>query len=115
MRKRYTLPAVTREGQDAHVEVLIDAVKLREWLSIIKRNVSVDHFRFHWFAYPHPAVFHYCGQLAAAYKPEGIYVKVNLCLSDSYSDVEYPIDKFWNILLKGRRPPSIGLCMTVKV
>ena len=115
MRKRYVLPAVKVSGQAASVGVVIDDAELREWLSRIKRNVSVAHFRFPWFAYPHPAVFAYGGQFDAVYKPEGIYVRVNLCYREFYRNVEYPLDKFWNILLKGRRPPSIGMCMSVKV
>lgn len=114
MRKVYTLPAITADGQDTSIGVEIDDAKLRSWLCAVKNHIVVDNFRMHWAPDPHSPGFNLLGSFCVAHRMDGIYVKLQLCFEDYYRDVLYPIGDLWRMLYKGDRP-SFGLCVTVTV
>lgn len=114
MIKRCALPAVTIDGQDTSIGIVIDDdAKLREWLNDVKRLVAVDNFRFHWAKNPHSTVPHYLGEFCVLWYRDGIYIKLKLCY-EGYHDVEYPLGDFYRMLFKSERP-SLGWCITVTV
>lgn len=110
----YTLPAITVEGQKTSVGVVIDDVKFRKWLSRVRKCQTRGYFGFRWFEHPHIIAIPLSGEFFVVYRPEGIYLKFELCFPRRYQDVEYPLDEFCRMLFEGRRP-SFGLRVTVKV
>lgn len=114
MRKRYTLPAVTADGQDTSIGIEVDDVaKLREWLNDVKRLVAVDGFRFRWSKNPRSTAPILRGSFYTLWYPDGIYVKLKLYYED-YRNMEYPLSDFCKMLFKSERP-SLGWCITVTV
>lgn len=115
MRKRYTIPAVTADGEDTSIGVEIDDdAKLRSWLCAVKNHIVVDNFGFHWTPDPHAPGFNLLGSFLVAHRMDGIYVKVQLFFEDYYRDVLYPLDEFCRMLFKSERP-SLGWRITVTV
>lgn len=114
MRKRYTLPTVTADGQDTSIGIVVDDdAKLREWLNDVKRCIAVDTFRFHWSRNPHATAPHFLGVFCVLWYQDGIYIKLKLCYED-YQNVEYPLDEFCRMLFKSERP-TFGWRITVTV
>ena len=113
MIRRYTLPAVTIEGQDTSIGVSTNDKNLREWLSRVKRSESVNDFTFLFAEDPNETECNCLGMFRPRYAPFGIYVWVDL-LSARYRGVSYPIDKFYHMVKCAERP-SFGLRVTVKV
>lgn len=115
MKKRYILPAVTAEGQDTSIGVLIDdAASLREWLSCVRRREVVLSFRFHWFASPRSTVYPIPGSFCVIYSLDGIYIKLQLWCRKYYRDGFYSLEEFCRMIAKGTRP-SLGWSITVTV
>ena len=114
MIRRYTLPAVTVEGQDTSIGVSLNDKKLREWLSRVTRRESVNDFTFLFAKDPNETECNRLGMFRPRERLGCIYVWVEL-LSARYRDVEYPLDKFCRMMVKTSRPSSIGMCITVKV
>lgn len=115
MTKIYTLPAVTTDGQDTSIGILVDdAVNLREWLYNVRRHMVIENFRFHWFASPRATVYPIPGSFCVIYSLNGIYIKLQLCCRKYYRDGFYSLDEFCRMILKGTRP-SLGWRITVTV
>ena len=116
MRKVYTLPAVTADGQDTSIGVAVnDDTKLREWLCNVRRHrITGPCFNFRWSQDPRDRVFSLLGSFYVAPRMDGIYVKLNLCYEDYYRDALYPLGDLWRMLFKDTRP-SLGWCITVTV
>ena len=115
MIKRYTLPAVTREGRATSIGVSIDSLKLHEWLSCARRRQAIDCFDFSWSKNPHAISFHLLGDFWTVYKSGGIYVEVNLHLGQYYRNATYTLDEFCSMFRFTERPSTLSLCVTVKV
>ena len=115
MKKRYTLPAITADGQDTSIGVEIaDDAKLRSWLRAVRCHIAVSKFSFYWSQDPRAPRFYLLGSFCWAYRMDGIYVKLQLSYEDCYRDVLYPIDDLWRMLYKSERP-YLGWCITVNV
>lgn len=115
MIKRYILPAVTADGQDTSICIVVDDyAKLREWLYNVRCHIAVSRFSFYWAQDPRASRFPLIGSFCWAYRMDGIYIKMRLCYEDYYRDVLYPLDDLWRMLYKSERP-SLGWCITVKV
>lgn len=111
---RYTLPAITADGQDTSVGVEItNDAKLREWLRDVKRFIAVDNFRFNWSRDPHAVMPYLLGEFCVLWYLDGIHIKLKLCHED-YRDVEYPVGDLWRMLFEHTRP-SLGWCVNVTV
>lgn len=114
MVKRYTLPAVTIDGQDTSIEIAVDDVeKLRTWLHNVRILEETSPFRFHWSRNPYATAPHFLGVFCVLWYQDGIYIKLKLCYED-YQNVEYPLDCFCGMLFKSKRP-SLGWCIAVTV
>jgi hypothetical protein len=115
MRKVYTLPAITVDGQDTSIGIdIADDAKLRSWLCAVKNHIVVPKFSFYWSQDPRAPRFYLLGSFLTAHRMDGIYVKLQLCYEDYYRDALYPIGDLWRMLYEIERP-SFGLCVTVKV
>lgn len=116
MTKIYKLPAITGDGQNTSVGVLIDDdVEFRKWLSLVKRRQTIVSFEFIWADHPPESSGRYWGRFCAVYKTEGIYVKAELLSTGGwYRDVKYPLDEFCRMVNCTVRP-SLGLSVTVTV
>ena len=115
MTKIYTLSAVSADGQDTSIGILVDDdEKLREWLCDVRRHVVVENFKFRWAVTPRSIAFPLLGAFAALYTREGLYIEARLFYEDYYRDALYPIGALWRMLFKDTRP-SLGWCVTVKV
>jgi hypothetical protein len=115
MRKVYTLPALTADGQDTSIGISADDAKLRSWLYDVKRHhIVTPCFNFHWSQDPRDRVFSLLGSFYVAHRMDGIYIKLNLCYEDYYRDALYPLDDLYSMLFKSERP-SFCLCVTVTV
>lgn len=116
MRKVYTLPAITADGQDTSIGVEVDdSAKLRRWIYDVRsHHIVVPRFNFHWAPDPHAPGFNLLGSFYAVHRMDGIYVKLQLCYEDYYRDVLYPLSDLWSMLFNGIRP-SLGWCITVTV
>lgn len=114
MIKIHTLPAVTADGQDTSIGVLIYDESLREWLSRARRRIVVENFRFCWAVNPCSTVFHLRGAFAVIYRRDGIYIEERLFCEEFYRDAQYPLDDFYRMIFKVTRP-SLGWCITVTV
>lgn len=114
MRKRYTLPSITADGQDTSIGVEIDDAKLREWLYRVRGRTVTENFRFQWAEHPRIPVFPFRGMFAAVYIQDRIYIEGRLFYENRYSDALYPLDEFCRRIFKGVRP-SLGWCVTVTV
>lgn len=117
MRKRYTLPAVTVDGQDTSIGIVVkDDAKLRSWLYAVRNHIDVPRFSFYWAQDPRASRFPLIGSFLAARRMDGIYVKLQLCYEDYYRDVLYPIDDLYSMLMSFKSTrPSLGWCITVTV
>lgn len=109
------LPAITAEGQDTGIGVLISDESLREWLSRVRRRIVVENFMFSWAEDPRATVFRHKGEFAALRSHDGIYIEVRLRCEDAYRDVWYPIDEFCRMMPFKSERPSLGWCITVTV
>ena len=119
MIKRYTLSAVTADGQDTSIGVVIyDYAKLREWLLQVRSCIAVQSFNFNWDKNPRSTVPILVGSFCALWLQDGIYIKMKLFHNSYYRDAMYSLDEFCRMLFKSERPsarPSLGWCITVKV
>lgn len=114
MTKRYTLPAITADGRDTSISIVVDNdAKLRKWLCDVRSNRTVPRFRFHWSRDPYATEFNFVGSFLVAHGRDEIYVKLQLCYED-YCDVLYSLDDLWRMLY-GRERPSLGWCITITV
>ena len=107
------LPAITAEGQDTGIGVLVDRAKLREWLLQVRGHL-IPSFKFSWAEDPRATVFRHKGEFAALRSHDGIYIEVRLRCEDAYRDVWYPIDEFWR-MMQLKRERSRGWCVTVNI
>ena len=117
MRKIYTLPAITADGQDTSIGVVIyDYAKLREWLLQVRSCIAVQSFKFSWDKNPRSTVPIRLGSFCALWYPDGIYIKMTLYHED-YSAAEYSLDEFYRMMLMPFKctRPSLGWRITVKV
>ena len=117
MIKRYTLPAVTIDGQDTSVGVVIyDYAKLREWLYDVRRCTAAQSFKFNWDTNPRSTVPIHLGSFYALWYWDGIYIKMTLYHED-YRDALYSLDEFCGMMLMPFKctRPSLGWCVTVTV
>lgn len=115
MTKRYTLPAVTVDGRDTNISIVVDNdAKLRKWLCKVRYHIGVPKFRFHWSRDPYATEFNLVGSLCVVHRMAGIYVKLQLCYEDYYRDGLYSLDEFCRMIFSGTRP-SLGWCITVTV
>ena len=111
---RYTLPAVTADGQDTSVGIAVNDAKLLEWLYDVRRHrIVVPSFKFRWAQNPRAHVFSFLGSSYGVRRLDGIYIKLALCYG-YYRDVLYPLADLYSMLFKGTRP-SLGWCITVTV
>lgn len=115
MRKLYTLPAVTINGQDTSIGIKVRcASTFSKWAHDLRRQILVPPFKFNWTEYPDVTKYYTLfGSFCPEYRRDGIHVVVNLCI-DSYHNPEYTLAEFCRMLSKGTRP-SLGWCITVKV
>ena len=115
MIERYTLPAVTIDGQDTSIGIVVDNdAKLREWVNCVKRFEAEHIFRFHWDMSPRATMHQLLlGAFCVLWYQDGIYIKMKL-YHEEYRDVEYPLNDFCRMLFKSERP-SLGWCITVTV
>lgn len=117
MIKICTLPAITADGQDTSINVLIPDGSLREWLLQVRSCIVTENFRFQWTDNPRTPVFPFRGMFAAVYMQDRIYIEGQLFYEDRYHDQLYPLDDFCRMIrtpFKCERP-SLGWCVTVKV
>lgn len=115
MTKRYTLPAVTVDGQNNSIGIEVcSASALNKWAQDLRRGRLVPSFEFQWTEYPDVATYyHLFGSFWSEHRQDGIYVVAKLCLEDYY-DPEYTLAEFCRMIFKGERP-ALGWCITVKV
>ena len=115
MNRRYTLPAVTVDGQNNSIGIEVhSASTLNKWVQDVRRQIIVPSFEFQWTEYPGVAkYYHLFGSFWPEHRQDGIHVVVRLCLEDYYNP-EYTLDEFYRMLSSGTRP-SLGWCVTVKV
>lgn len=115
MTKRYTLPAITVDGRDTSISIVVDNdAKLRKWLCKVRCHIGVPKFRFHWSRDPYATEFNLVGSFLVVHRMSEIYVKLQLCYEDYYRDVLYSLDDLWRMLYGSERP-SLGWCITVTV
>lgn len=107
------LPAVTAEGQDTGIGVLVDIAKLREWLLHVRGHLNPS-FKFRWAEDPLASAFRRTGEFAALRSHDGIYIEVRLRSEDAYRDVWYPIDEFCR-MMRIKRERSRDWCVAVNV
>lgn len=118
MIKRYILPAVTADGQDINVGVVIyDYAKLREWLLQVRGCIAVQSFRFNWDTNPRSTIPIHLGEFCALWLQDGIYIKMKLHRGSYYHDAMYSLDEFCRMVLMPVKctRPSLGWCITVTV
>jgi len=118
MIKRYILPAVTADGQDTSVGVVIyDYAKLREWLLQVRSCIAVQSFNFNWDTNPRSTAPTLLGLFCVLWYQDGIYIKIKLCHRSYYCDAMYSLDEFCRMMLMPFKctRPSLGWCITVKV
>lgn len=115
MTKRYTLPAVTVDGQNNSIGIKVNSAStLNKWVHDVSRRIIVQPFNFHWTEYPDVAeYYHLFGEFCPEYRQDCIRIVANLCIS-SYHNPEYTLAEFCRMLSSGTRP-SLGWCVTVKV
>lgn len=115
MRKVYTLPAITTDGQDTSIGIKVNSAStLNTWVRDLSGRMIVQPFKFYWTEYPDVAE-HYSlfGEFCPEYRQDGIRIVVNLCIY-SYHNPEYTLSEFCRMLSSGTRP-ALGWCATVKV
>lgn len=115
MTKRYTLPAVTVDGQNNSIGIEVhSASTLIEWARDLRRQIIVPPFEFQWTEYPGVAkYYHLFGSFCPEHRQDGIHVVVKLCLEDYYNP-EYTLSEFCRMLSSGTRP-ALGWRIIVKV
>lgn len=114
MRKRYTLPAVTIDGQDTSIEIAVDDVEeLRKWLHDVRVLEETSPFVFQWAIHPHATMHQLLGAFCVGWQRGGIYVQMILH-HENYFGRMYPLDEFCRTLFKVTRP-SLGWYINVTV
>lgn len=116
MSRRYTLSAVTVDGQANSIGIEVRcASTFNKWARDLRRQIIVPPFKFQWTEYPGVAkYYHLFGSFCPEHRQDGIHVVVKLCLEDSYYNPEYTLAEFYRMITKGSRP-TLGWCVAVKV
>lgn len=113
MSRRYTLAAVTTDGQNNRIGIRVHSA-INKWTHDLRTGRLVPTFKFYWTEHPdvtkHYSLF---GEFCPRHRQDGIRIAVNLHL-DSYYNPEYTLSEFCRMLSSGSRP-ALGWCATVKV
>ena len=115
MNRRYTLPAVTTDGQNNSIGIKVNSAStLNKWTHDLRMGMLVPTFKFYWTEHPDVTKYYSLfGEFRPEHRQDGIRIVVNLCL-DSYHNPEYTLSEFCRMLSSGIRP-ALGWCATVKV